>query len=53
MMAGHPNETRPDGLRNLPFTLHMGGEDFRHEELECGLFDHALCVPVGLALSGA
>ncbi len=27
MMAGHPNETRPDGLRNLPFTLHMGGED--------------------------
>ncbi|MCX8228435.1 MAG: hypothetical protein OTJ44_00600 [Planctomycetota bacterium] len=27
MMAGHPNETKPDGLRNLPFTLHMGGED--------------------------
>jgi poly(3-hydroxybutyrate) depolymerase len=27
MMAGHPNETRPDSLRNLPFTLHMGGED--------------------------
>jgi poly(3-hydroxybutyrate) depolymerase len=27
MMAGHPNETRPDGLRNLPFTLHMGGKD--------------------------
>lgn len=27
MMAGHPNETRPDGLRNLPFTLHMGGDD--------------------------
>jgi poly(3-hydroxybutyrate) depolymerase len=27
MMAGHPNETQPDGLRNLPFTLHMGGED--------------------------
>ncbi len=27
MMAGHPNETNPAGLRNLPFTLHMGGED--------------------------
>lgn len=27
MMAGHPNETRPDGLRNLPFTLHMGAQD--------------------------
>lgn len=27
MMAGHPNETRPDGLRNLPFALHMGGDD--------------------------
>ena len=27
MMAGHPNETRPDGLRNLPFALFMGGKD--------------------------
>lgn len=27
MMAGHPNETRAEGLRNLPFTLHMGGND--------------------------
>jgi poly(3-hydroxybutyrate) depolymerase len=27
MMAGHPNETKPEGLRNLPFTLHMGGDD--------------------------
>lgn len=27
MMAGHPNETSPIGLRNLPFTLHMGGND--------------------------
>ncbi|MDE0914431.1 MAG: hypothetical protein OSB57_04555 [Planctomycetota bacterium] len=27
MMAGHPNETVPDGLRNLAFTLHMGGND--------------------------
>jgi poly(3-hydroxybutyrate) depolymerase len=26
-MAGHPNETVPDGLRNLPFALHMGAED--------------------------
>ncbi len=27
MMAGHPNETKPDGLRNLPFALWMGGND--------------------------
>lgn len=27
MMAGHCNETRPDGLRNLPFALHMGELD--------------------------
>ena len=27
MMAGHPNETSPVGLRNLPFTLHMGEKD--------------------------
>ncbi len=27
MMAGHPNDARPEGLRNLPFTLHMGGDD--------------------------
>ncbi|PQO46620.1 transglutaminase domain-containing protein [Blastopirellula marina] len=27
MMAGHPNETTPEGLRNLPFTIHMGEND--------------------------
>lgn len=27
MMAGHPNETQPLGLRNLAFTLHMGEND--------------------------
>jgi predicted esterase len=27
MMAGHPNETQPLGLRNLPFTLHVGEND--------------------------
>lgn len=27
MMAGHPNETQPDGLRNLPFTIHVGERD--------------------------
>lgn len=27
MMAGHPNETKPDGLRNLPFTFHVGEKD--------------------------
>jgi len=27
MMAGHPNDAKPLGLRNLPFALFMGGED--------------------------
>lgn len=27
MMAGHPNGTNPEGLRNLPFEIFMGGED--------------------------
>lgn len=27
MMAGHPNESRPDGLRNLPFAIHVGAQD--------------------------
>jgi hypothetical protein len=27
MMAGHPNEAQPLGLRNLPFTIHVGGLD--------------------------
>ncbi|HMO14285.1 MAG TPA: dienelactone hydrolase family protein [Pirellulaceae bacterium] len=31
MMAGHPNETKPDGLRNLPFAIFMGGLDAAYE----------------------
>ncbi len=27
MMAGHPNDARPEGLRNTAFTLHMGADD--------------------------
>lgn len=27
MMAGHPNETKPFGLRNLPFSIDMGAND--------------------------
>lgn len=27
MMAGHPNEARPDGLRNVPFAIHVGADD--------------------------
>lgn len=27
MMAGHPNDARPDSLRNIGFTLHVGSED--------------------------
>ena len=31
MMAGHPNETSPLGLRNTAFTLHMGGKDSAYQ----------------------
>ena len=34
MMAGHPNETTPEGLRNLPFTLHMGARDRSYQRNE-------------------
>jgi hypothetical protein len=27
MMAGHPNDAKPDSLRNIGFTIHVGGED--------------------------
>lgn len=27
MMAGHPNDAQPDGLRNLPFAIFMGAND--------------------------
>ncbi len=31
MMAGHPNDARPDSLRNLAFTLHVGGDDVAYD----------------------
>ncbi len=31
MMAGHPNDARIEGLRNIPFTLHMGAEDSAYD----------------------
>ena len=31
MMAGHPNEAKLDGLRNLPFALFMGGDDTAYD----------------------
>ncbi len=34
MMAGHPNETSPIGLRNLPFSLHVGGNDRSYKRNE-------------------
>ena len=34
MMAGHPNETSPLGLRNLPFTMHVGGRDAAYHRNE-------------------
>lgn len=34
MMAGHPNEASPLGLRNLPFALFMGGKDGAYKRNE-------------------
>ena len=34
MMAGHPNETQPEGLRNLPFAIFMGGKDSAYKRNE-------------------
>lgn len=31
MMAGHPNETSPIGLRNLPFAILMGADDTAYD----------------------
>jgi predicted esterase len=34
MMAGHPNDASPLGLRNIGFTLHMGGKDSAYNRNE-------------------
>ncbi|MGJ8695468.1 MAG: transglutaminase domain-containing protein [Verrucomicrobiaceae bacterium] len=34
MMAGHPNDASPLGLRNLPFMIFMGGEDAAYKRNE-------------------
>jgi dienelactone hydrolase len=36
MMAGHPNETSPVGLRNVPFALQVGGEDAAYKRNQIG-----------------
>jgi hypothetical protein len=37
MMAGHPNETVPDGLRNIAFALHVGAEDSAYDRNEIAI----------------
>lgn len=34
MMAGHPNDASPLGLRNLPFAIFMGGDDAAYKRNE-------------------
>ncbi|MFP4171798.1 MAG: dienelactone hydrolase family protein [Candidatus Hydrogenedentota bacterium] len=34
MMAGHPNNASPENLRNIGFTLHMGGQDAAYDRNE-------------------
>ena len=36
MMAGHPNETVPDGLRNIAFALHVGAQDAAYDRNKIG-----------------
>ena len=36
MMAGHPNESVPLGLRNLPFAIHVGANDSAYNRNEIG-----------------
>ena len=31
MMAGHPNDATPFGLRNVPFTIHVGANDSAYD----------------------
>lgn len=31
MMAGHPNDARPESLRNIGFTIHVGGLDTAYD----------------------
>lgn len=53
MMAGHPNETKPDGLRNLPFAIYMGGRDDAYDrnakarQWKASLANHAAEDPGG------
>ena len=34
MMAGHPGDAKPMSLRNLPFTMHVGGRDRAYKRNE-------------------
>ncbi len=34
MMAGHPNDARPDGLMNTPFFIQVGGQDTAYKRNE-------------------
>lgn len=43
MMAGHPNDARPENLRNLPFAIFMGGLDSAyHRNRVAGEWTHIL-----------
>jgi hypothetical protein len=43
MCAGHPNQITPEGLRNLPFFLYMGGaDDAYHRNTVVGEFNAKL-----------
>lgn len=36
MNAGHPNDASPLGLRNTPFTIHVGADDFDYNRNKVG-----------------
>jgi transglutaminase-like putative cysteine protease/predicted esterase len=53
MMAGHPNETQPLGLRNLPFMLFMGGNDSAYQRNEVAATWGARLAELAAADAGA
>lgn len=53
MMAGHPNEAQPLGLRNLPFMLFMGGNDRAYQRNEVAATWGARLAELAAADAGA
>jgi len=49
MMAGHPNDASPLGLRNIGFTIHVGALDngFNRNKVAFGIWRKTRSAPKG------